>query len=280
MKSFLKILLGSILLWGLSSSAYAYSVGFDQDGTSTNPTDNTVLYTEFDTVATNSTYTFSPTATEIGGGAIVDQDPGTVGTQHVADIFTYQNVETGAFTENFTIKVAQGQQAAFPFSNTTFEDIYLTLDLYGTYVDDDNVYFDSGSARMFDGIGDVTIAELNLISALPTSIAGSLLGADGLGLEIDFSFEFLSANDAYWNEDVENLASLNWLLAMSSGSIDQDGIYLDEFGNIDTTDDEYIIEWIYAGSTINFEVVPEPTTMLLFGIGLLGLAGVSRRKLS
>jgi len=38
--------------------------------------------------------------------------------------------------------------------------------------------------------------------------------------------------------------------------------------------------WLSANGQLRIDIVPEPTTMLLFGIGLLGIAGISRRKVS
>jgi len=60
--------------------------------------------------------------------------------------------------------------------------------------------------------------------------------------------------------------TLSWLDSYNSGGSNHK--------NMLTSIDNFVLE----GSTAPSAPVPEPTTMVLFGIGLLGVAGVSRRK--
>jgi hypothetical protein len=272
MKNILSSLIAIILLGFLASGAQAYSVGFDPDGNSTNPADNTQTYFQWNltpTVGTNYEYSDGSTT------------PGSAGGQ----LWTEQNISTGNFTETFTVELDKGfYDTDGTYGTTDFTNTFIEITLNGRYVDDNEINFTSGSSTIYNSTD--TIAELELSSALTTSLDGSLLG-NGIEMSINLSFLFTDLNDAYWSEEMESLVALNWIFTMTSGNINQESIMEDDQeGNITEAgtitdpdeDDIYVIEWSLDGIATSFTVVPEPTTFALFGLGLLSLAGIVRRK--
>lgn len=207
------------------------------------------------------------------------------------DVFTYQDPVTGLFSEEFTLRVNEGRNSVDGIS-TPFPPFYVDTILDGLYVSDDEIYFNSGFITMYDdnqyvdktltgvdrdfddGI-DTKIAELTLRSALTSELTGSLLGANDLGMKIDLEFVFDYVNPNYFGADEVDLVGKSWLLAFVGGRIDQENIWTLNEG---TGDETLLIEWDLPNMQAEFEAIPEPTTLLLFGTGLLGLAAFGRKK--
>lgn len=91
----------------------------------------------------------------------------------------------------------------------------------------------------------------------------------------------IDTEDAWWGQNVGNAPNDLYTPEFTIWF----GSYI--YGYIDTDNDGEKDTWdghLYEGNIVlsgtKIEVVPEPATMLLFGVGLLGIAGVSRRKRS
>lgn len=56
-----------------------------------------------------------------------------------------------------------------------------------------------------------------------------------------------------------------------------DGAEAFVYYSLDVTASYY--DWDYEPGVVNQEPIPEPTTMLLLGAGLIGLAGLGRKKM-
>ena len=107
----------------------------------------------------------------------------------------------------------------------------------------------------------------------PTFITGSY--------DIEGTFSYLLDN--FWydenHDDLdEKLVNLRWLLGTADGNIDQVTQDFSAFGTNDGTGD--VLYTIFSDSNASFDLsaVPEPATCFLLGTGLIGLAGMSRRK--
>jgi hypothetical protein len=246
-----KILAALFVTLFLCTSAQALLINFDQSG-SGDPNN----LSQFDRWQMTSFATQNPDA----------------GDLLFRDIYTYQSTITGAFTEVFTMEVDKGYNSLLgPAGTVAFDNIFANVSLAGTYYNDNNIQFTSGTVSLLKGA--VSIAELTLQSSLISQLTGTLLAAGDLGMKIDLAFVFNWVDSNYFGADEVDLVGKKWLMSVVGGRIDQDGLW-------PVGQDEILIGWDVSGFIAEFAAVPEPATMLLFGLGLIGLAGASRRKLS
>lgn len=236
-----KLLLSLVMLLTMVSFAQAYTVSFDWDGT---------------------------------GGLGTSTDYNAFQLNQYGLITTYQDKLTGNFEETFTLMAfggyEPGNSLATPFM-PPYAGVLVDITLRGNAINPLNVSFSSGEARMYDATNE--IATFDLSHALPGSISGTLLGSPyNFSMNVDLGFEFLTVNSNYWGLAEQELVGNHWLLALTNARIFQSGF--------SETDTQYVINWRYDGGQMEFEAVPEPSTILLLGSGLLGVALFGRRKLS
>ncbi len=244
-----KIVLMMFICFFVVSTANAFFISFDHTGAGS--------YSQFDLWDT------SPYATQ-------NSD---TGDSLFRDIYTYQEASTGNFTETFRVGIDKGTNSVTgPSGTVPYVDVWADITLGGTYYSDSNIVFATGDISVKKGATE--IATLNFLSGLPSSLSGSLNPPSDLGMKIDLKFAFDSVDSGYFGPIEQDLASKQWLLSVVNSRIDQNGLFTGDFKE----DYDLLVGWQIDGLTSTFEVVPEPSTYILMGIGLVGLALYRRRK--
>lgn len=165
--------------------------------------------------------------------------------------------------------------------NTTFANFSTKL-----ANDSFNTNFTSGSATLYvdiDGDKDFTAADGSSVATFTLTGAGPFIvvpsvftGAAGT---ISFVFEFDSINAAYFSQapgfpDPNSLIGQNWLLAVAQGGL---ALGTNGIGGA-APPEQILLGWRETGLDSSFSTVPEPTTIFLLGMGLVGISGIARKR--
>lgn len=159
-----------------------------------------------------------------------------------------------------------------------FVDLYVqagpvNADFGGDGVADDVGFDDGTPVGVFEltaGIGHTFLDLVNFSS----------LGNQGSG---DFSFKAVSLIDDFWFDSEGDLAEryndivrpIEWFIALTDYNVDNPNIT--NVGGSGESTPLFVADVEHNGS-IQFSTVPEPATMILFGVGLLGIARLGRKK--
>jgi hypothetical protein len=284
-----------------STSAMAYSVMFDPDAGAA-------------TYANEQIYGWDLEAfqDDMVNGQVVDfATHQTLGTDGILNDFD-------PFYENFTISVLNGLNSTLGgtgmqnyggFPPTVLSaNVYLDVDFSGVITNysngsdglnttaadylnilDDTYYsnFTAGTGTMYIDndndqdftAGDVDLATFSLNNSAPVILVPSVF--TGVGASISFDFKFESMNSTYFatapgETDPQTLIGQDWLFALTQGGIA--GISGALEGDEATDPDEIIIGFNETGFDARLAVVPEPSTFILLGVGIAGLAFYRRKK--
>lgn len=155
------------------------------------------------------------------------------------------------------------------FATNLLNDSYTTNFTGGSA----RLYVDGNGNKDFDG-GETIVADFSLAAAAPFIIVPTVF--TGTGGTISFEFRFDSINLAYFSQapgfaDPSTLIGNKWLFTMAQGSLALNSLGVNP-------PNEMLLGWEETGLDARFTTVPEPTTIFLLGLGLVGVAGVARKR--
>lgn len=138
------------------------------------------------------------------------------------------------------------------------------------------LYVDADADRDFDG-GETVVATFSLDNAGNFIFVPSVYA--GTAAVIDFAFAFDTINTNYFAtapgfQDLEDLVNQGFVLTLAQGGVASQAI----IGDTTADPDRILFGWDETGIDSRFSSVPEPASMLLLGTGLLGFAGLGRKK--
>ena len=221
----------------------------------------------------------------------------------------YQNIGTSGFSDGDTFTEVgfiseigiDGNATSFYYDNATpgntlddsFARLYISFEGLTGYVDNvvsPNEYdvFFTGATSItvyldrdgnYDAAGDViTVATYDLVTGSGTGPSLESTGSVTGDLSFQLTYDTLTSG-IYTLDNGTTFEA--WRTMYGDDSIVTTIDILSDVQSINTTGDPWVIDISSQGNlTLSATAIPEPATFTLFGLSLLGLAGLSRKKTS
>lgn len=140
------------------------------------------------------------------------------------------------------------------------------------------MYVDANANFAYD-LGETVVATFGLVNAGSFTVVDSVFSQGG-SASMSFGFGTTSVNTDYFGNapgfpNFLDAVNQGWHLTVTQGNVAFAG---ELAGNTASDPDEILLGWQETGFDAKFTVVPEPSTILLLGCGLIGVAVVGKKR--
>lgn len=184
-----------------------------------------------------------------------------------------------AMAHGTNIEAFMGANYALGWSKVSDNNDQIWKNIDGVSVTVEGLYNNVSGLRLGYNTNDVGTIDGTNVWFPPALFVDGSTGTFNLGDKNDLFIWALWQDERLYSRESANPFGLDYMQTYLSNTLDSNGNPVYVLAWLDKSDtDDFNALFVEVHGANPYSAVPEPATMLLFGLGLLGLAGV-RRKL-